>query len=151
LVLSTCSRNGRIDDGYVEKIVEILKALIVAQYNTLEKQYRQQLVHLNQQFAAKREAERKDTSKGSRPVATPAPIKADPVAQGHIDSSFKKAAAVVDKDSAIQPTQTISKEKLRFFLEKAWKFLESEDDQKIFIYQVIYIRNSYVYDCYYLC
>lgn len=129
LVLSTCSRNGHIDDGSIKTIVDILKALIVAQYNTLEKQYQQQLANFNQQFVAKRDPERKSSS---------APKKPAPDAHRHIDSSSSsKKGTVLVKDSDIQPTRrTISKEKLRSFLEKAWRYLESEDDQKLFLHQV---------------
>ena len=101
----------------------------MAQYNTLEKQYQQQLANFNQQFVAKRDPERKSSI---------APKKPAPDAHRHIDSSSSsKKGTVLVKDSDIQPTRrTISKEKLRSFLEKAWRYLESEDDQKLFLHQV---------------
>ena len=154
LVLSTCSRNGHIDDGSIKTIVDILKALIVAQYNTLEKQYQQQVDNYNQQVGA---AKRETQHKGSRPVAS---AKTKPVAQRNTESksnsSSKSAAkstaapvptkdAAAIKDIDIPPTRTISKEKLRSFLEKAWKFLESEDSKKLFLHQVYTVQYSTLY------
>ena len=135
-----------------------MKALIVAQYNTLEKQYQQQVDNYNQQVgAAKRETLHTSASKGSRPVAS---AKTKPVAQRNTESksnsSSKSAAkstaapvptkdAAAIKDIDIPPTRTISKEKLRSFLEKAWKFLESEDSKKLFLHQVYTVQYSTLY------
>ena len=115
----------------------------MAQYSTLEKQYQLQVDNYNQKVgAAKKETLKTSASKSNRPIASAASTKAKPVAHRNKEATKSTAAPVSTKDTSsikeidIQPTRTLSKEKLRSFLERAWKFLENEDSKKIFLNQV---------------
>lgn len=112
----------------------------MAQYSTLEKQYQLQVDSYNEKVGATKKET--SASKTNRPIAGAAPMKAKPVAQRNKEATKSTTAPVPTKDASsikeidIQPTRTLSKEKLRSFLERAWKFLENEDSKKIFLNQV---------------